>query len=504
MRQLAKIRNYFTWLACCSIAAGSLAFGQASGQVLIPPHPRAIKFQPLRYTPPKASAYRQVLGNGVVGFFVEDHDLPLVNISVLIRTGSYLDPAGKEGLSAATANQMRSGGTSRYKADAFDEEADFLAAEIACSAGATSGGASVNFMAKDADRALEMFFDMLRNPVFQQDQLDLYKSQLVQAIERRNDRTEEIENREWNRLLRGDKHFTSIYSTKASIASLTREDLIEFHKKYYHPGNLVLAVSGDFQTAEMKAKLEKTMAGWMKSGVGVPPVPKPGSAPTPGAYMVNKADVNQGRVSIGHLGILRGNPDEFAIDMMNEILGGSGFTSRIMSRVRTDEGLAYDAGSAFSAGVYYEGQFRAAFQSKSATAAQAAQIVLDEIRRMRSEKVSSEELETVKNQAIQIFPRLFASASAVAGTFAQDEFTGRAPEYWDTYRDKAKAVTVDDVQRVAQKYLDPGKLVILAVGNVDDMVKGDPDKPEYSFQKISNGKMIRIPLPDPSTMIYPK
>jgi predicted Zn-dependent peptidase len=359
-------------------------------------------------------------------------------------------------------------------------------------------------MSKDIDKALDLFFEMLRDPAFQQDRLDLFKSQSLQGIERRNDRTEDIEAREWNRLLRGDKHFSSIYSTKASISSLTREDLIEFYKKNYQPSRFVFAVSGDFKTAEMIAKLEKAMAGWSDSGIPAAKIPKPGFVPVPGVYLVNKPDVNQARVSMGHLGIMRGNPDEFAVEMMNEILGGSGFTSRITNRVRSDEGLAYDAGSSYSEGVYYEGQFRAAFQSKSPTAAQAAQIVLDEIERMRKEKVSAEELETVKNQAIEIFPRYFASASAVAGTFASDEFTGRDPGFWDTYRDKIKAVTMEDVQRVAQKYLRPDQLVILAVGNMDDTLKGNPDKPQYSFQKMAGGKIVRIPLPDPTTMIYPK
>jgi predicted Zn-dependent peptidase len=280
--------------------------------------------------------------------------------------------------------------------------------------------------------------------------------------------------------------------------------LIEFYKRNYQPSRFVLAVSGDFKTEEMIAKLEKAMAGWNDSGIPATKIPKPDYIPVPGVYMVNKPDVNQGRVSMGNLGIMRGNPDEFAIDMMNEILGGSGFTSRIMNRVRTDEGLAYDAGSSFSAGVYYEGQFRAAFQSKSATAAQAAQIVLDEVERIRKEKVSAEDLGTVKNQAIEIFPRYFASASAVAGTFAADEFTGRDPGYWDSYRDKIRAVTMDDVQRVATKYLHPDQLVILAVGNVDDLLKGNPEKPQHSFEKMGNGKITRIPLPDPETMIYPK
>jgi predicted Zn-dependent peptidase len=500
-------RTRYAWrpviLIFYCLAAGSLTFGQ-SGQAQIASHPRELKYPPLEYSPPKASAYRHVLSNGVVGFFVEDHDLPLVNISITIRVGPYLDPAGKEGLAAAAASQLRAGGTARYRAEEFDEEADFLAAEMSSGMGRTSGSASVNFMSKDTDKALELFFEMLRYPAFQQDRLDLFQSQQLQGMERRNDRTEEIEAREWNRLLRGDKHFSSVYSTQASISSLTREDLIEFHKRYYQPNRLILAVSGDFKTAEMKAKLESAMAGWEDSKIPPTKVPKPDYILVPGVYMVHKPDVNQGRVSMGHLGIMRGNPDEFAVEMMNEILGGSSFTSRIINRVRTDEGLAYDAGSDFSAGVYYEGQFRAAFQSKSATASQAAQIILDEIERMRKEKVSAEELETVKNQAIEIFPRYFASASAVAGTFAADEFTGRDPGYWDTYREKIKAVTVDDVHRVAVKYLHPDQLVILVVGNLEDILKGNPEKPQYSFQKMADGKIIRIPLPDPLTMVYPK
>jgi zinc protease len=224
-----------------------------------------------------------------------------------------------------------------------------------------------------------------------------------------------------------------------------------------------------------------------------------------GLYAVHKPDVNQARVSIGHLGIVRGNPDEFAIDLMNDVLGGSGFTSRITNRVRSDEGLAYDAGSTFGSGVYYEGVFRAGFQTKSSTVPQAIQIVVDEINRIRKEKVSAEELQTVKNNAIEVFPRYFSSASAVAGTFANDEYTGRDPKFWETYREKLRAVTVDDVQRVAQKYLQPDKLVILFVGNVDEVMKGNPDKPEFSMKKFSpNAEVVRIPLPDPNTMVYPK
>lgn len=491
-------------LVLIGFLAANLASSGQDIKAQIPQHPRELKYSRLDFTPPKASTYHRTLSNGVAGYFVEDHDLPLINISITIRVGTYLDPVGKAGLAAAVGSQLRAGGTLRYKAEDFDEEADFLAANISSFIGGTSGSASINFLSKDVDKALDLFFDMLRNPAFQQDRLELYKSQQLQQIERRNDQTDEIESREWNRLLRGEKHFTNIYSTKDSLSSINRDDLFAFFKRYYQPANFIFAVSGDFGTDEMKLKLETAMAGWVSSGAAVPAVPKPDHDPVPGVYMVNKPDVNQGRVSIGHIGIMRGNPDVFAIDMMNEILGGGGFTSRIMNRVRSEEGLAYDAGSSFVPGIFYPGLFRVGFQSKSTTAAQAAQIVLDEVDLIRKEQVSSEELDTVKNNAIEVFPRYFATASAVAGTFAYDEFTERDPRYWETYRDKIRAVTVEDVLRVARNYLHPDKLVILAVGNNDEMLKANSEKPQYSFEKMGAGRIQTIPLPDPQTMIYPK
>ena len=226
--------------------------------------------------------------------------------------------------------------------------------------------------------------------------------------------------------------------------------------------------------------------------------------PVAGVYAVHKPDVNQGRVSIGHTGGMRDNPDSYAIEIMNDILGGGGFTSRITSRVRSDEGLAYSAGSSYGFGVYYPGVFRASFQSKNPTTSQAIDIIMEEINRLRTAKVTAEELETSKNSVIEVFPRIFATAAQVAGTFAQDEFTKRPADYWTTYRDRIRAVTVDDVQRVAQKYLQPDKLVVLVVGNIDEITKGNPDKPQYSLLKIAkDGQVRRIPLPDPLTMVYP-
>jgi zinc protease len=502
------MRNRRTFSALLALvllfAAAGAPLAQTPPRGDIPAHPRELKYTPLTYTPPKRDRYRHVLSNGVVVYAVEDHVLPLVNVSTLVRTGSYLDPAGKEGLAALVGSQMRTGGTAKMTAEQFDEAADFLAAQLNSSVGSTQGNANLNLLAKDLDKGLALYLDMLRTPAFQEDRLKLAKSQILQQMERRNDNTAGIEAREWGRLLYGAEHFSAKETTKASVESITRQDLVDFHQKYFQPGGFILAVSGDFDTRQMLSKLEAAFQGWPASKTAVPDVPKPTQTPVAGIYTINKPDVNQGRVSIGHTGSTRDNPDSYAIEIMNDILGGGGFTSRIMSRVRSDEGLAYSAGSSYGLGVYYPGTFRASFQSKSAGTSQAIQIVLDEINHIRTAKVSAEELETSKNAAIETFPRIFATAAQVAATFAQDEYTKRRADYWDTYRQRIASVTADDVQRVAQKYLDPSRLVILVVGNIDDITKGNPDRPQYSLTKLAaTGQIRAIPLPDPLTMVYP-
>ncbi len=470
----------------------------------IVPHPKLLKFEPLNYQPPKAAQYRHILSNGAVAYMVEDHVFPLVNLSLNIRGGHYLDPPGKTGLASMTGAMLRAGGTKTLSPSDFDEEADFLAANIASGISELQGMASLNCLARNLDPSLKLFFDMLRNPAFDPQRLSIQKARLLQSLARRNDRTDEIEHREFLRLLRGG-HFTTAQQTKASVDSITREDLMTFHKQYFQPASFIFAVSGDFNTKEMLAKLERATSEWGGPKPDVPQVPKLSHTPHPGVYMIHKPDVNQCRVSIGHLGVTRDNPDHYALDIMNQILGGGSFTSRVTTRVRAEEGLAYDAHSTMTFGVYYEGTFVAAFQSKNPTCAQAAQIVLEEIERMRKEKVTAEELATAVNYAVEIFPRFFATPAIVAGTFAADEFTKRPANYWETYRDRLRAVTAEDVLRVSQKYLHPDRLIILAVGNAEEVLKGDPNRPQYSFQKLAGTKGIeRLPLPDPVTMVYPK
>ena len=211
----------------------------------IPAHPRELTFDPLEFEPPAAERHRHTLSNGVVVFVVEDHTLPLVSVSVTVRTGSYLEPADKIGLAGLTGGQMRSGGTTSLSPADFDEETAFLAAQIGSGIGPTSGRASFNSLAKDLDATLDLFFDMLRNPGFDQARLDLAKQQVLQGMERRNDSTQSIEGREWGRLMRGDDHFSTRAETRASLEAITRDDLVAFHERYFHPGGFIVSVSGD-------------------------------------------------------------------------------------------------------------------------------------------------------------------------------------------------------------------------------------------------------------------
>jgi zinc protease len=464
----------------------------------IPSRPEQIAFPPMTFTVPDASAMRVTLANGVPVYIAPDRILPLVNVQVFFRGGAYMEPAGKEGLAGLTATLWRTGGAGSLDAQALDEELDFLAAQLSTSVGEVSGAVTLNLLSKDVDRGLELLMDVLRSPRFEEARLIKAKEDLESDMKRRNDDSEDIEDREWDRLIYGEGYWLNRLATKASVDAITRDDLVAFHKLLANPANFVVAVAGDFDRAAMIAKLDATLGSWKATGPGAPPVPQPRTSSKPGVYMVNKPDVNQGRVSIGHLGAMRPLPDEFALEVANDILGGGGFSAWMTQRVRSDEGLAYSAYSSYGIGDVYPGTFRAYFQSKSSTCAWAAKLTTDLISKIRSTEVADKELATSKSSFIDSFPRIFESKQRTVSRYALDELVGRPHEYWVSYRRNIGAVTKGAVLDAARRHIAPDRLIILVVGNVNEILKGHPDHPEARFENL--GPIVRVPLRDPLTL----
>jgi zinc protease len=468
---------------------------------VIPERPEQLQFPPLVYEPPEPAQYRVALRSGPVAYVVPDRELPLVNLIILVRVGAYLDPPGREGLADLTGYLLARGGTRSWAADDLEERLAFLAALLNSSVGDTQGSVSLNWLSKDLDEGLSLLREVLAWPRFQEDKLALRKQQLLQAMKERNDHAAAIEQREIGFLAYGETFWLNRYSTAASLERIQREDLVSFHRRWFWPSNFIVAASGDFDRDTFIAKLEQLFADWPFTGELPPPVPTNATFAPPGIYIVPK-DIPQGRVSLLLPGVLRDHPDFFPLMIMNDILGGGGFTSRIVNRVRSDEGLAYAAGSSLPGGVYFPQPFRAAFQTQSRTVPYAISLVLDELRRIAAEPVSEDELHTAQRAFIDTFPRRFATKAQVAHLFAQEEFTGRyhrEPDYWKRFRPRVQAVSREDVLRVARAHLPLDRLVILIVGNKDEILLGHPDRP-VRLGDLSPAGITELPLRDPLTM----
>jgi zinc protease len=476
------------------IAVSLLCFSQVFG---IPPRPEEIKFEALEYTPPRAADFRRMLSDGTIVYVAESHEFPLINVSVTFKGGDSLDPAATPGLASMMARMVREGGAGDMNPATFDEKLDFLATEMSVSSGNTFTIARMNSLSGNFDESLKLFVTMLRKPAFDKQRLEVVKARLLESLKQRNDNASSILAREWKAMLYGRKHFEASQPTALSVEEISREQLQKIHTQIIHPGNMIVAVSGDFAVEEMLEKLAKAFDGWERGTVA--PDPKmPEAVLVPGLYHVQK-EIPQGKVVLGKRGIVRDDPDAIPLLLLNEILGAGGFTSRLMQKVRSNEGLAYSVRSILSQRVNYPGAFQATFESKNQTVALATKIVLGEIALIRQQLVTDEEIEVAKQGLIETFPRQFESKPTTLQVFVNDEWTNRPKDYWRTFREKVRTVTKDDLLRVAKKHLDPSQMAILVVGDWEAIAPGDLEG-RATMKEFFDGEVKHLPLRDPLTL----
>lgn len=468
----------------------------------IPARPEQLKLPALAFQAPRAGTFKVKLRNGIPAFIVPDPEgQPIVRLTVMYRGGSYLDPKGKEGLAYLFGSQIRRGGIEGTTPDHLDERLDFLATSIHGRCGATSGNLTLEVLEKDLKQGLATFMEVLTRPAFDPERLELAKQSLLQDLAGRNDSANSISSYQFGYLLRGEAHFSSALATGASLATITREDLRAFHARVLDPANLVVAASGRLERKAFQAALDATL-GSLRAGQAArvsPPVPAPTFKRAPGLYLCQK-ETAQSVVALAMPGLRRSDADWPAAMVMNELLGGGGFASRLMKRLRNDEGLTYGVSTKLETGTFWKGDLLCRFQTKNRSVPYALQAIQEEIARLQAAPVSEAEFEVVKKGLLLAFPARFSDAESVASLFATQVINGLPEDYFLGFRKAIEAVTREDVQRMAKKYLKPDQMVALVVGSLKEVQEGDPkDHPVRLGQGLSL-PVVTLPLRDPLTM----
>ncbi len=431
---------------------------------------------------------RVTLSNGMRLFLLEDHELPLINISARIRTGSVYEPADKTGLASITGIVMRTGGTTSKTGDQIDEELEQIAASVETGIGLNSGYASMSVLKEDIDTGLAILADVLMNPAFREDKIELAKVQHRSSIARRNDQVSQIAGREFVKLIYGPDSVYARHTEYATIDNISRDDLIAFHKKFYFPNNMMLSVCGDFDSKEIIKKIEQAFADWKKADIEVPAVPQVSYEFRPTVNEIHKDDINQACIRLGHIGCLMSDPDYFALIVMNRILGG-GFTSRLFKNVRSREGLAYSVFGNYSADFDRPGVFYVGCQTKSESTVRAIRAMVREVEKMTESEVTNEELAIAKEAYLNSFVFNFDSKGKIVNRLLVYEYFGYPADFLQKTKANVEKVTKADVLRVARKHLQPDNVQILAVGRPQDF-----DEPMSVLGAV---KEIDITIPVP-------
>lgn len=427
------------------------------------------------------------LPNGMVVFLQEDHELPLIDGLARIRGGSRSVPADKTGMMDIYGEVWRTGGTKTQTGDQLDDFLEIRAARVESAASGDSTTVGWSCLKSDFDDVFKVFNDLLREPEFRQDKIDLAKGEEFDAISRRNDDVGGIASREMIKLAYGaDNPYARVPEYK-TVAAITRQDLVDWHKAQLQPNNIILGIVGDFDSAQMEAKLRQAFGDWPRGPAWKDPEIKFDPA-KPGYYLIPKEDVNQSSIRMVELGTLRSNPDYFAIQVFNDAFGG-GFQSRLFRTIRTAKGLAYGVGGGVGTAFDHPGILQIAMGTKSESTIEAIQALDEEIDNLKVHPLTEQEIKDAKDSILNSFVFNFDSPDKVLRERMAYEFYGYPADFLEKYRAGIEKVQPADVAKVAEKYLHKNQLAVLVVGNTKEF-----DKPLSSLGPVTT---LDIAIPPP-------
>jgi zinc protease len=432
----------------------------ACATVQEPLRPDQLSYAPLEFEIPLIEQIK--LPNGIRLYLHEDHELPLVEISAMVGSGSLVDPADKTGLADLFAALLRTGGADQLTPEAFDRRLEQMAADFVISADTYTTTMGLSLRQADLREGLTMLDAVLRHPGFDPYRFELARRQAVELVRRQDDEPGAVASRALMRALYGE-HPLGRNPTVESLQAVTREDLVQLHSRSVHPDNFWLGITGDFDSRELRQMLDEIFGDWQSKGSDVQVIPPLVDA-APAAVWVAEKDIPQTSIMFGEIGVDKDNPDLQPIRVMNFILGGGGFNSRLMREVRSNRGLAYSVYSYFQVGRWLPGPFIAGCETKSDSTAAVVRLMWEIMEDMRRAPVSAEELQLAKESLINSFVFAFTDSHQVVAQQMRLDYYTYPEGYLQTYRDKVAAVTVEDVLRVAQTYLHPDRQNLVLVG----------------------------------------
>jgi len=439
--------------------------------------PKELEFPPIEFEVPEVDTLE--FDNGLRGYLIEDHTIPLINVNVMYRTG--FPPENQVGLDGIAGWAIRNGGSVNYPKSVIDDELEFMGASIESNASSQVGQIRANFLTKHAQKVLEIYADLILNPAFDADKIELHKKTTIEGIRRKADDPSSLGWREFAKIVYGG-HPLSWEPTAATISNITREDVIGFHRKYVRPDNAVIGITGDITAQETLDALNRLLKDWEPGGE-TPAFPDMEYRIAGSVNYVYK-DVNQAYIWAGHMSMNSSNQDLPLAEIMNYVLGGASFTSWITQRVRADEGLAYSAGSRFSASPWGYGLFSASCQTRSGAAMRALSLMVEQIERMKEMGPSEEEVSEAKEAMInsQVFD--YESNDRIVRRLVWYDLVGLPLDTLEREFEALSSATVEDVSRVSREYLHPDDLVILVVGDEDQFDRPLSDLGEVNLIEV--------------------